>query len=151
MNIPQLQEIFLVAYSRYRLGELRLSMRCQFLVNKEQLACFVARVSQGRLGCASSALARGIHQPSHPDTDSVKRDHRGSEKTHVQDVGGRSDHCGDNENREDGIPRIPPHPARCNHPHQSEKKHENWHFENQAETNDDCQKQLRDSPIVIMG
>lgn len=30
-----------------------------------------------------SGLVHRIHQPSHSDTDSVERDHRGSEKTHV--------------------------------------------------------------------
>src|ERR1700730_1101983 len=92
---------------------------------------------------ACSALARRIHQPSHSDTDSVERDHWGGEKTHVQDVGGGCDNCRDNKNGEYRISQIPPHPASCNHPHQSEKEHENWHFENQPETDDDRQKQLR--------
>jgi hypothetical protein len=40
-------------------------------------------------------------------------------------------------NRQYRMPQIPPHPASRNHAHHSEKKHENRHFENQSETNDD--------------
>ena len=74
---------------------------------------------------------------SYSNADRVKRDHRGSKKTHVQDVARRCNYCRDNEYREHRISQIPPHPASRNHPHQSEKKHKNRHFENQAKTDDD--------------
>src|SRR5271169_2299262 len=67
------------------------------------LLCSRQRRSLAQARGACSALARRIHQPSHSDTDGVERDHRGGEKTHVQDVGGRCDNCRNNKNREYGI------------------------------------------------
>ena len=102
--------------------------------------------AQRKLDGACAAVARQIHQPSHSDANGVERDHWSSEKTHVQDVGGRCDNCRDNKNREYGIAQVPLHPASRNHPHQSQKEYEDRHFENQPETDDDCQKQFRIFP-----
>jgi hypothetical protein len=74
-----------------------------------------------------------------------------SEKTYVQDVGGRRDNCRNYKNREYRIALVPPHPASRDHPHQSKKEYESRHFKNQPETDDDCQQQFVYSPIVVMG
>src|ERR1700722_3605666 len=101
-----------------------------------------AEIASTRLNCAGSALTRRTDQPSHSDANGVECKHRSSEQTHVQDVAGRCDNRRKNKNCEYRVPQIPPHPARRNHPHQRKKEHQNWHFENQAETDDDGCKQL---------
>jgi len=81
--------------------------------------------------------APGIYQPGHSDANAIEPDHRGSKKAHVQDVGGRCDDGCENKNGKYGISQIAPHPASRNHPHQREEEHENGHFENQPESDDD--------------
>jgi len=51
-----------------------------------------------------SAIAPGIDQPGHSDTQRVKRHHRGCEKAHVEEVGGGCDDCRNNKDDEYGVP-----------------------------------------------
>src|SRR4030095_7077194 len=54
---------------------------------------------------------RRMHQPRNPNTQHIQRHHRCSENAHVEDVSrGRKDGCDDEED-EDRVPEIGPHPA----------------------------------------
>jgi hypothetical protein len=59
---------------------------------------YCSHIQLARLDGSGSALACRTHQPSHSDTDGVKRDHRSGKEAHVQNVGSRCDHCRDNKN-----------------------------------------------------
>ena len=93
------------------------------------------------LNCTGSSVTRRINEPCHSDADRVEHEHRSSEKAHVKNVGGGRRDCCDNENDKYGVPQITQHPPGCYKPHQSQKEHQNWHFEDQAETYNDGHKQ----------
>ena len=74
------------------------------------------------LGDIRSTSASGIDQPRNSHADGVERNHRGSEKAHVKDVGGGCDDGCNNKDDKNGISQIPPHPARRYNPHQGQKE-----------------------------
>src|SRR5580692_3863879 len=63
-----------------------------------------------------------MHQISNSDARQVERDHGGGEDAHIQNVRGRSNDGRDNEDHENRIPNIAPHPTRAHHSHEGEKE-----------------------------
>src|SRR5262249_20823753 len=61
---------------------------------------------------------RRVHQPRNSNTQNVQSDHRWGKNTLLEKVGGRREDGGNDENYQDGIAYVPPHPARRHHPHQ---------------------------------
>src|SRR5271155_2449432 len=64
-----------------------------------------------------------MHQISNSDARQVKRDHRRRENAHIQNVRGRSNDGRDNENHENRITHVAPHPTRAPNSHEGQKEH----------------------------
>ena len=75
---------------------------------------------------------RGMYEPCDPDAEQVQHDHGRGEDAHVHDVGGRRNDRGDDEDHQDGIPEVPPHPAGAQNPHQRQEENQDRHLEDDA-------------------
>src|SRR5258708_2501125 len=82
-----------------------------------------------------------MHEPGDADAQDVQGNHGRGEDAHVQDIGGGRDDGGDDEDDQDGIAEIAPHPAGADDAHERQEKYQDRHFENHAEADDDRQEQ----------
>ena len=76
------------------------------------------------------------------DAQDVERDHGRGEDAHVQDVGGRSDDGGDDEDHQDRVAQVAPHPAGSDDTHQRQKEDQDGQLENHAHADHDGQEQV---------
>ena len=56
--------------------------------------------------------------------------------------GGRRNNCRDNEDDQNRIAEVAPHPAGAQNAHKRQKEHQGRHFKNHAESGDNGQKEV---------
>src|SRR6267378_5977599 len=83
-----------------------------------------------------------MHEIGDADAESIQRDHGGGEDAHVQDVGGRGYNRRHDEDDQNGIAKVPPHPSGSHNAHEGQKKYQDWHFENQPHAQDNAQEKF---------
>ena len=84
-----------------------------------------------------------MDQPGDADAEDVQRDHGRGENAHVQDVGGRGDDGRDDEDHQNRVAQVAPHPSGGDDAHQRQEENQDGQFKNYAHADHDGQKQVR--------
>src|SRR5581483_12180213 len=82
------------------------------------------------------------NETSYPYAQDVKHSHRRGEQTYVQNVSGRGKYGRDDKDGQNRITNVAPHPARGDHSHQREEKHDNRKLEHRTQAENDRHEKI---------
>src|SRR6185437_3735886 len=88
------------------------------------------------------ALLR-VDEPCDANTQEVQSHHGSRENAHAADIRRRGEGTSNDENHQNAITDVSPHPSCADNPHQGQEKNENWHFKYQAQPKDYGKEKIR--------
>ena len=72
----------------------------------------------------------------------IQYQHGGGEDAHAGDVGSGGESSGNDENHQDCVTDVAPHPSGADYAHQGEEENQNRHFENEAQAQNYRQEKI---------
>ena len=82
-----------------------------------------------------------MHHVGDSDAEEVEHEHGSGEGAHADDVRGGRDGAGDDEDSEDCITQVAPHPAGADDAEEGEEEDQDRHFKDHAEAEHDGHEQ----------